>query len=125
MNHGIVTEDVRGAFTVADWPERRRGVNFTLAGSGVPFSIGGGFLYFIGSDDGPIKIGFSVNPKARLRQLQHASPYDLRILATIPEGQDLEAHYHRCFAAHRLRGEWFTRCPEIEAEIARLNEVAL
>jgi hypothetical protein len=32
-----------------------------------------------------------------------------------------EKMYHRRFAHRRLHGEWFERCPEIEAEIERLN----
>ncbi len=78
-------------------------------------------VYFIGAADGPIKIGMSVNPTARLRGLQTAYPYELRILAISEGGGVGELAYHRQFSAHRLHGEWFARCPEIEAEIARLG----
>jgi hypothetical protein len=36
-------------------------------------------------------------------------------------GLHVELEYHQRFRAHHLRGEWFERCPEIEAEIERLN----
>ena len=32
-----------------------------------------------------------------------------------------EQAYHRKFRNHHMRGEWFERCPEIEAEIERLR----
>ena len=33
-----------------------------------------------------------------------------------------ERDYHKRFAQWWMRGEWFERCPEIEAEIARLSQ---
>jgi hypothetical protein len=80
-----------------------------------------GYCYFIGGEAGPIKIGYSVCPKDRLRQIQYHSPQRLSILAIRNGGLKREAAYHEQFAAYRLHGEWFERCPEIEAEIARLN----
>lgn len=81
-------------------------------------------VYFIGMKDGPIKIGISGNIKSRLRALQTSNPIPLTLLATTDGGGLMEAEYHRRFAKHRLSGEWFQRCPEIEAEINRLNEVS-
>lgn len=78
-------------------------------------------LYFIGAKEGPIKIGIAMNPAKRLKQLQTAYPHKLEILAILPGGARQECAYHARFAAHRLHGEWFTRCPEIESEIARLG----
>jgi hypothetical protein len=77
--------------------------------------------YFIGADTGPVKIGHSINPKLRLRTIQNYSPVKLRIFALASGGQEREAAYHFQFQEHRLHGEWFERCPEIEAEIERLN----
>lgn len=37
------------------------------------------------------------------------------------EGADREAAYHWEYSAHRSHGEWFTRCPEMMAEIERLS----
>lgn len=83
-----------------------------------------GLTYFIGGDVGAIKIGRSVNVAVRLKDIQACSPIPVRVLAT-RAGNSREKMYHRLFAAHRLHGEWFERCPEIEAEIARLNSIGI
>jgi len=80
--------------------------------------------YFIGSELGPIKIGCALDPVTRLASVQTGNPIKLAILATSSGGYGRERAYHRQFAAHRLHGEWFARCPEIEAEIARLKAEA-
>jgi hypothetical protein len=79
-----------------------------------------GLTYFIGGDVGAIKIGRSVNVTVRLKDIQACSPIPVRVLAT-REGVARERLYHRKFAHRRLHGEWFKRCPEIEAEIERLS----
>ena len=78
-------------------------------------------VYFIASDAGPIKIGKAISPERRLKELQTGHPAKLTILATCGGGREQEKRYHARFAAHRLSGEWFARCAEIEAEITRLT----
>jgi hypothetical protein len=78
-------------------------------------------VYFIGSASGPIKIGIAARPTDRLKGLQTGHHERLELLATCQGGQELERAYHKRFAARRLNGEWFERCPEIETEIERLN----
>lgn len=78
-------------------------------------------VYFVGWENGPIKIGVAINVATRLRFLQIGCPYDVQLWATASGGRRTEKDYHRRFAVHRLRGEWFERCPEIEEEIARLS----
>ena len=80
--------------------------------------------YFAAADDGPIKIGASCNVKRRLRELRTKTKMDLRILAVADHGIFAEMRYHSRFAEHRLEGEWFTRHPDILAEIARLTPPA-
>lgn len=80
--------------------------------------------YFIGAADGPVKIGHAIDPASRLKTLQAGSPVILSILATARGGEAREGAYHSQFAAHRLHGEWFARCPAILAEIARLTPEA-
>lgn len=82
-----------------------------------------GVAYFVGGEVGAIKIGHSKLPLCRLAAMQMGSPIPLSIMALAKGGYRAEREYHRQFAEHRLHGEWFERCPEIEAEIARLNEV--
>lgn len=77
--------------------------------------------YFIGGETGPVKIGYSIDVKARLSSIRSHSPVPLSILATRSGGRFREWAYHEQFAAHRLHGEWFERVPEIEAEIAKLS----
>lgn len=78
-------------------------------------------VYFMGWQNGPIKIGLADNVRVRRETLQVACPYDLEILAVTTGGLRVELEYHRKFGSQRLRGEWFERCPEIEAEIERIN----
>ena len=82
------------------------------------------WVYFIASDDGPIKIGVAINPQSRLKGLQTSHPSQLRILALTTGGTQQESAYHRQFGAHRLTGEWFNPAPEIIAEIERLAPTA-
>jgi hypothetical protein len=77
-------------------------------------------VYFIATQSGPIKIGIAINPDGRCKSLQTSHHERLEVLATCPGGQELEQVYHKRFAAHRLHGEWFERCPEILGEIERL-----
>jgi hypothetical protein len=77
--------------------------------------------YFIGGDEGPVKIGYSIDVPKRLRTLQLSSPVTLKVLAETSGGVIREAAYHGQFSEIRLWGEWFERAPELEAEIARLN----
>lgn len=84
----------------------------------------GRLVYFIAAEHGPIKIGSALTPETRLRELQTASPYALGILAIARGGYEQERRYHQMFAGRRLMGEWFERCPEIEAEIASLQVLA-
>jgi len=77
-------------------------------------------VYFISSDDGPIKIGSTWDVRKRLSNLQTASPHKLKILATTGGGNFMEIHYHGRFKEHRIRGEWFARHPDVMAEIERL-----
>lgn len=77
--------------------------------------------YFIGVEDGPIKIGYSVDVQSRFSAIQSCSPVRLKIFAVASGGEAREEAYHYQFHEHRLHGEWFSRTPEIEAEITRLN----
>jgi len=67
-----------------------------------------GYVYFIqGQCGGAIKIGYSVCPEKRLKELQTGYPDTLVILLMIPGSEATEHTLHREFSASRLQGEWF------------------
>lgn len=67
-----------------------------------------GMVYFIRDDaNGRIKIGTSLNPLGRLRELQTGNGTRLRLMSISPGGRAAERSYHKTFAARRLIGEWF------------------
>ena len=74
-------------------------------------------VYFIGNNNGQVKIGYSKNPASRLSALQTASPYPLKILALKSGGTEVEADLHKRFSESRLEGEWFRLTTRLEAEI--------
>lgn len=67
---------------------------------------------------GFVKIGIAYNPFVRLATLQTAFPLDLKVEALFQGASKREKEFHKQFADHRVRGEWFRICPEIEALIA-------
>ena len=68
-----------------------------------------GYVYFIESDSGYVKIGKTVNLKTRIKSLKSASPHDLKLLGYI-KSEDynfLEMVFHKKFDESRVNGEWF------------------
>jgi hypothetical protein len=64
-------------------------------------------IYFIQSETGTIKIGYSRSPKQRLNNLQGSNPEKLTLLGTIKGGRFKEAELHKRFSSIKLTGEWF------------------
>ncbi len=71
------------------------------------------FIYFIGAESGPIKIGKARNVKSRLSGIQTGHPEVLSCLGVMMGPERLEVGLHSRFSQYRLRGEWFDRSPEI------------
>lgn len=65
-----------------------------------------GFVYFLRCGDF-VKIGFSAQPKRRLRHLQTATPFDFELLGMHPGLRWQEQQLHKIFASLRHRHEWF------------------
>lgn len=63
--------------------------------------------------DGPVKIGRADDPEGRLRDLQTAHHDRLEIVRIVDTHFDAEPQFHKRFALHRLRGEWFDFVPEM------------
>lgn len=69
-----------------------------------------GVVYFVqaGTHAGPIKIGFTVNMRKRLEDLQTANHERLTVLGTIPNcSRQDEARIQRQFDPLKIHGEWF------------------
>lgn len=72
------------------------------------------YVYFIQcGDDGPVKIGFSKDPKYRLKIAQVYNPIMLRLIAFEPGSRKREAYYHKTFKDSHVYGEWFLPTPEL------------
>lgn len=71
--------------------------------------MSGYFIYFLRpvGQVGPIKIGCSSHPQARLDALMTWAPIPLEIIATVPGDFNLEKNIHECFAADFSHHEWF------------------
>jgi hypothetical protein len=77
-------------------------------------------VYFITCrQTGTVKIGHSLEPSARLKELQTAHPFELKLEASLPGGADEENDMHCRFAEVRLKGEWFTINDMIELIISQ------
>lgn len=79
------------------------------------------YLYVIAGDDA-VKIGRTLNPVVRMRELQTGHDTKLQLLAAVPVHASLEALVHRHFAHLRRAGEWFQLTDEVAAFVAALQE---
>lgn len=69
-----------------------------------------GRVYFISAKEGgPFKVGWSKEPRRRLKELQTAHHQELRIYGCIPGQPELEGQIHNEIAGAHIRGEWFER----------------
>lgn len=82
------------------------------------------YVYFVKpvGADGPIKIGCSEVPLARLRSLADWSPFPLEIMVAIPGDYGLERRLHNRFFSQRSHREWFHASPELAAFIEKLKQ---
>jgi ParB-like chromosome segregation protein Spo0J len=79
-------------------------------------------VYFIRSGN-LVKIGASIDPEGRLRQIRSANP-NAELLAVVPGGFELERELQKKYA-HLLReGEWFELTDELAQEIMALSGLA-
>lgn len=67
-----------------------------------------GYVYFLHNPEtDTIKIGYSKNPKRRIRSLQTANSAELETLKIVEGDEGYERSLHRQFSHLRIRGEWF------------------
>lgn len=72
-----------------------------------------GFVYFMGPENGPIKIGFAKDVFSRIQEHQMSNSEELKLWGTMVGDVLFEKHLHRVFKDFRIRGEWFHRCEPI------------
>lgn len=85
-----------------------------------------GFVYLIGQADtedyctiAAVKVGFSIDPWRRLKQLKTASPVPLYIIGRMAgQTSEREREIHRHLDPHRLNREWFRWSPTVKSFLA-------
>lgn len=69
------------------------------------------YIYIIGSDNPPYKIGISKDPQQRLKSIQTGHPHQLQILelreTDSKKTKLLESVIHKHLNRYRMKGEWF------------------
>lgn len=70
-------------------------------------------VYFAQADDGPIKVGHTVNLERRLEQIQTCAPAAIRLVATVAGDRRTEAYFHHRLTKHRAYGEWYFPVPDV------------
>lgn len=90
-----------------------------------PCLTGWCYVYFVRSGQN-VKIGRSIDPDVRLRELQTTHAGELVLLASVPAHAALERALHARFQHLRTRsaGEWFRLEPDLIAFIRAIQEGA-
>ncbi len=81
------------------------------------------YVYFVQQgEDGPIKIGLSVDPEKRLSSLQVSTSEPLYLRAATPGDWSVEEGLHQHFAHLHIQGEWFRPGPDLLRLLAYLGD---
>lgn len=81
-----------------------------------------GYVYFIADDFAEtVKIGFSKNPWARVKDLQTGRHSKLSVVATVKTTDASEVKVHDLFADERAGGEWFSYSSRIQGLVKRIK----
>lgn len=82
-----------------------------------------GYVYFIGSKPlKTVKIGFSKNPWARVKDLQTGRSDKLAVVATVKTTEVSEKSIHDLFEDERRAGEWFDISHKLQGVISAIKE---
>lgn len=76
-------------------------------------------IYFLKSGEA-IKIGYSADVAARVREISIYQPLEPELIGTMPGGRSLEEAIHVFLRQHRIKGEWFRDCAEVRGTITDL-----
>lgn len=89
------------------------------------------YIYIIGGDNPPYKVGISRDPEKRLKSLQTGHPQKLRIhllkQTDSTKTKLLESAIHHNMKFYRTHGEWFDMpldkvCSEVEFALIRYED---
>lgn len=75
-----------------------------------------GKVYFV-ECAGRVKIGFSTDVNARLRQLSTGSALTFNFISAVDGSKSFERAIHKALAEHRSHGEWFHDTPQVRSII--------
>jgi len=85
-----------------------------------------GYVYFIADIKlTTVKIGFSKNPWARVKEFQTGRPEKLSVVATVKTTGVSEIDIHDLFSDERAAGEWFTASTRIRSVIKQIKAKGL
>lgn len=104
--------------------ERKKQEILNMSGNLPLFTVEKGFVYFIRSEAGNIKIGWTdKEPHERLKALQTGSDGELTLAGWMDGTVNNERALHIKFAPYRIRrnGEWFRPAPELLEFIRKLS----
>ncbi|MFL6210227.1 MAG: GIY-YIG nuclease family protein [Pyrinomonadaceae bacterium] len=80
-------------------------------------------IYFVQSGiNGPIKIGYAIEPWKRIKQLQTGNHEMLAFLKAIPGDKKRETEIHKLLSPHKKQGEWYHPTNEVLEFIKTLDE---
>lgn len=74
-------------------------------------------LYFVRADRGAVKIGRSVNVRARYKALRCSSADELSLIGIAKGAGWQEWAWHYALREDHVRGEWFEWSPELQGAI--------
>lgn len=79
-----------------------------------------GYVYVIGNLNANIcKIGFSINPKERIKGIQTGCPHFLQILLLFEADKYTETRLHHKYKKYKRTGEWFNIAGELKESIEK------
>lgn len=109
-----------GKLTVAHWEDRQSEYCKRQDDRSYDRSNYGYVYYAYDEVHGEVKIGFSTNPWARVKELVVGRP-GITLLAVEKGDRVTERERHQSFEQHRLNGEWYQYSLEIQTLVSSLR----
>lgn len=88
----------------------------------MPRRMASSYVYFIGPEHGPIKIGTAIDPYSRINNLQVGCVDHLYLYAMVEGDRHVERQFHSEFSRDRVRGEWFARTDRLLRRIILIQD---